>query len=62
MRRGRRGGDTDDQVLRIVAFTEGLVPHTHIDPDGTPKPAILAALDDQLGRVFTGTCRHAQLG
>ncbi|MEV8360643.1 TetR/AcrR family transcriptional regulator [Streptomyces niveus] len=57
-----QGIDAADQALRIVAFTEGLALHTHIDPDGTPKLAILAALDDQLGRVFTGTCRHAQLG
>ncbi|MFI0243125.1 TetR/AcrR family transcriptional regulator [Streptomyces sp. NPDC016845] len=57
-----QGIDAADQALRIVAFTEGLALHTHIDPDGTPKPALLAALDDQLGRVFTGTCRHAQLG
>ncbi|MFC9750150.1 TetR/AcrR family transcriptional regulator [Streptomyces niveus] len=56
-----QGIDAADQALRIVAFTEGLALHTHIDPDGTPKLAILAALDDQLGRVFTGTCRHAQL-
>ncbi|WP_302185853.1 hypothetical protein [Streptomyces sp. AC602_WCS936] len=41
---------------------KGLALHTHIDPDGAPKPAILAALDDQLGRVFAGTCRRAQLG
>ncbi|MFC7814024.1 TetR/AcrR family transcriptional regulator [Streptomyces sp. NPDC057367] len=54
--------DAADQALRIVAFTEGLALHTHVDPDGTSKPAVLAALDDQLGRVFTGTCRHAQLG
>ncbi|MFE5846301.1 TetR/AcrR family transcriptional regulator [Streptomyces niveus] len=57
-----QGIDAAGQALRIVAFTEGLALHTHIDPDGTPKLAILAALDDQLGRVFTGTCRHAQLG
>ncbi|MFF2643434.1 DUF6192 family protein [Streptomyces niveus] len=57
-----QGIDAADQALRIVAFTEGLSLHTHIDPDGTPKPAILAALDDQLGRVFTGTCRHARPG
>ncbi|MFG2298279.1 TetR/AcrR family transcriptional regulator [Streptomyces sp. NPDC048603] len=57
-----QGIDAADLALRIVAFTEGLALHTHIDPDGTPKPAVLAALDDQLGRVFTGTCRHARLG
>ncbi|WP_262700635.1 MULTISPECIES: TetR/AcrR family transcriptional regulator [Streptomyces] len=57
-----QGADAADQALHIVAFAEGLALHTHIDPDGTPKPAILAALDDQLGRVFTGTCRRAQLG
>lgn len=57
-----RGVDAADQALRIVAFTEGLALHTHIDPGGTPKPAILAALDEQLGRVFTGTCRRAQPG
>ncbi|GAA0548513.1 MULTISPECIES: TetR/AcrR family transcriptional regulator [Streptomyces] len=57
-----QGTDAADQALRIVAFAEGLALHTHIDPDGTPKPAILAALDDHLGRVFTGTCRRAQLG
>ncbi|MFE0806154.1 TetR/AcrR family transcriptional regulator [Streptomyces sp. NPDC058848] len=57
-----QGTDAADQALRIVAFTEGLALHTHIDPDGTPKPAILAALGDQLGRVFTGTCRHARPG
>lgn len=57
-----QGIDAADQALQIIAFTEGLALHTHIDPDGTPKPALLAALDDQLGRVFTGTCRHARLG
>ncbi|WP_405477629.1 TetR/AcrR family transcriptional regulator [Streptomyces canus] len=57
-----QGIDAADQALQIVAFTEGLALHTHIDPDGTPKPATLAALDDQIGRVFTGTCRHSQLG
>lgn len=56
-----QGIDAADQALRIVAFTEGLALHTHVDPDGTPRPAVLAALGDQLGRVFTGTCRHAQL-
>ncbi|MET9543723.1 TetR/AcrR family transcriptional regulator [Streptomyces sp. NPDC006627] len=53
--------DAADQALRIVAFAEGLALHRHIDPDGTPEPAILAALDQQLDRVFTGTCRGAQL-
>ncbi|GGR07687.1 TetR/AcrR family transcriptional regulator [Streptomyces netropsis] len=53
--------DAAAQALRIVAFTEGLALHTHIDPDGTPTSAILAALDDQLSRVFSGTCRRAQL-
>ncbi|BCM72927.1 MULTISPECIES: TetR/AcrR family transcriptional regulator [Streptomyces] len=52
--------DAADQALRIVACTDGLALHTHIDPDGTPEPAILAALDDQIGRVFTGTCRRAR--
>lgn len=52
--------DAADQALRIVAFTDGLALHTHIDPNGTPAPTILAALDDQIGRVFTGTCRRAQ--
>ncbi|MDG9688551.1 TetR/AcrR family transcriptional regulator [Streptomyces sp. DH17] len=56
------GIDAAGQALHIVAFAEGLALHTHIDPDGTPKPAIFAALNDQLGRVFTGTCRRAQLG
>ncbi|MFC8537534.1 TetR family transcriptional regulator C-terminal domain-containing protein [Streptomyces sp. NPDC057249] len=54
--------DAADRALQIVACTEGLALDTHIDPDGTPKAAVLAALDDQLGRIFTGTCRHAQLG
>lgn len=53
--------DAADQALRIVAFAEGLALHRHVDPDGTPEPAILAALDQQLDRVFTGTCRGAQL-
>ncbi|MFH8289961.1 TetR/AcrR family transcriptional regulator [Streptomyces sp. NPDC018059] len=53
--------DAADQALHIVAFAEGLALHRHIDPDGTPEPAILAALDQQLDRVFTGTCRGAQL-
>ncbi|WP_223772574.1 TetR/AcrR family transcriptional regulator [Streptomyces sp. 135] len=53
--------DAADQALRIVAFAEGLALHRHIDPDGTPEPAMLAALDQQLDRVFTGTCRGAQL-
>ncbi|WP_399920184.1 TetR/AcrR family transcriptional regulator [Streptomyces kanamyceticus] len=53
--------DAADQALRIVAFAEGLALHRHSDPDGTPEPAILAALDQQLDRVFTGTCRGAQL-
>ncbi|MEV6423531.1 TetR family transcriptional regulator C-terminal domain-containing protein [Streptomyces sp. NPDC051662] len=57
-----QGIDAADQALQIVAFAEGLALHTHIDPDGTPNPAILAALDDQLGRVCTGTCRRAQVG
>ncbi|MFB7368256.1 TetR/AcrR family transcriptional regulator [Streptomyces sp. NPDC056222] len=57
-----RGVDADDAARRIVAFTEGLALHTHIDPDRTPVTATLAALDDQLGRVFTGICRRAQLG
>ncbi|MFJ5867480.1 TetR/AcrR family transcriptional regulator [Streptomyces parvus] len=52
------GVDAGQQALRILAFTEGLALHTHIDPGGTPEAAVLAALDDQLGRVFTGTCRH----
>ncbi|AKN74983.1 transcriptional regulator [Streptomyces sp. PBH53] len=52
--------DAADQALRIVAYADGLALHTHIDPDGTPEPAILAALDDQIGRVFTGTCRRAR--
>ncbi|WP_257002290.1 TetR family transcriptional regulator C-terminal domain-containing protein [Streptomyces sp. WZ.A104] len=56
------GVDAAEQALRIVAFTEGLALHTHIDPDGTPESAVLAALDDQLGRVFTGTCRHRTRG
>ncbi|MEV7222153.1 TetR/AcrR family transcriptional regulator [Streptomyces sp. NPDC093681] len=56
------GIDAADQALRIVAFTEGLALHTHIDPDGTRKPVVLAALDDQLGRIFTGTCGRARLG
>ncbi|WPO76608.1 TetR/AcrR family transcriptional regulator [Streptomyces sp. KN37] len=53
--------DAADQALRIVAFAEGLALHRRIDPDGTPEPAMLAALDQQLDRVFTGTCRGAQL-
>ncbi|WP_406403537.1 TetR/AcrR family transcriptional regulator [Streptomyces uncialis] len=57
-----QGIDAADQALRVVAFTEGLALHAHIDPDGTPKPAILTALDEQLGRVFTGTCRRARPG
>ncbi|WP_285563989.1 TetR/AcrR family transcriptional regulator [Streptomyces sp. RTGN2] len=57
-----QGVDAADRALRIVAFAEGLALHAHIDPDGTPEPAIVAALDDQLGRVFNGTCRHGQLG
>ncbi|MFD9030949.1 TetR/AcrR family transcriptional regulator [Streptomyces sp. NPDC059567] len=55
-----QGVDADDQARRIVAYTEGLALHTHVDPDGTPRTATLAALDDQLGRVFTGPCRRAQ--
>ncbi|MFD4829044.1 TetR/AcrR family transcriptional regulator [Streptomyces uncialis] len=57
-----QGIDAADQALRVVAFTEGLALHTHIDPDGTPRAAILTALDEQLGRVFTGTCRRARPG
>ncbi|MGC9496272.1 TetR/AcrR family transcriptional regulator [Streptomyces sp. WG7] len=57
-----RGADATEHALRVVAFTEGLALHTHIDPDGTPEPAALAALDGQLGRVFTGTCRRARIG
>ncbi|OMI35779.1 TetR family transcriptional regulator [Streptomyces sparsogenes DSM 40356] len=57
-----QGVDAAGQALQIVAFAEGLALHTHIDPDGTPDRAVLAALDDHLSRVFTGTCRHAQLG
>ncbi|MFE6917795.1 TetR/AcrR family transcriptional regulator [Streptomyces rubiginosohelvolus] len=53
-----KGVDAGQQALRVVAFTEGLALHTHIDPDGTSEAAVLAALDDQLGRVFTGTCRQ----
>jgi hypothetical protein len=53
------GVDADDQARRIVAYAEGLALHTHVDPDRTPESATLAALDDQLGRVFTGTCRRA---
>ncbi|QKW08460.1 TetR/AcrR family transcriptional regulator [Streptomyces sp. NA04227] len=56
------GTDAAQLALRIVAFTEGLALHTHIDPDGTPGPAVLGALDDQLGRVFTGSCRRARRG
>ncbi|MEV0227273.1 TetR family transcriptional regulator C-terminal domain-containing protein [Streptomyces sp. NPDC050704] len=56
------GVDAAGQALRIVAFTEGLALHTHIDPDGTPEPAALAALDEHLGHVFTGPCRRAQRG
>ncbi|MGA4837709.1 TetR/AcrR family transcriptional regulator [Streptomyces sp. G45] len=55
-----RGVDAAEQALRIVAFTEGLALHTHIDPDGTPEPTVLAALDEQIGRVFRGTCRRAE--
>ncbi|MEU9862563.1 TetR/AcrR family transcriptional regulator [Streptomyces sp. NPDC047971] len=54
------GVDADDQARRIVAYAEGLALHTHVDPDSTPESATLAALDDQLGRVFTGTCRRAR--
>ncbi|MFF8643189.1 TetR/AcrR family transcriptional regulator [Streptomyces sp. NPDC015345] len=53
--------DAAEQALHIVAFAEGLALHRHIDPDGTPEPAILAALDQQLDRVFTGPCRGTQL-
>ncbi|MFD5200651.1 TetR/AcrR family transcriptional regulator [Streptomyces sp. NPDC058375] len=56
-----KGVDTGQQALRIVAFTEGLALHTHIAPDTTPESAVLAALDDHLGRVFTGTCRHRRV-
>ncbi|GGV28869.1 TetR/AcrR family transcriptional regulator [Streptomyces spectabilis] len=52
--------DATGQALRIVACAEGLALHTHIDPDGTPEPAVLAALDDRIDRVFTGTCRRAR--
>ncbi|GAA2226888.1 TetR/AcrR family transcriptional regulator [Streptomyces nogalater] len=52
------GVDAAGQALEIVAFVEGLALHRHIDPDGTPDSAVLAALDDRLGRVFTGTCRR----
>ncbi|XCM31560.1 hypothetical protein ABXI76_21315 [Streptomyces parvus] len=60
MNRGEvdKGVDTGQQALRIVAFAEGIALHTHIGPDSTPEAAVLAALDDQLGRAFTGTCRH----
>ncbi|WP_343240513.1 hypothetical protein [Streptomyces sp. SID14515] len=44
----------------MVALAEGLALHTHIDPDGTPESAVLAALDERLGRVFTGTCRRVR--
>ncbi|MBV7246428.1 TetR/AcrR family transcriptional regulator [Streptomyces sp. MW-W600-10] len=54
------GVDAAEQALRIVAFAEGLALHTHIDPDGTPESAVLAALDERLGHVFTGTCRRVQ--
>ncbi|MEU0690032.1 TetR family transcriptional regulator C-terminal domain-containing protein [Streptomyces uncialis] len=54
--------DAADQALRVVAFTEGLALHTHIDPYGTPRPAILTALDEQLGRVWPGTRRRARSG
>ncbi|WAM00519.1 TetR/AcrR family transcriptional regulator [Streptomyces sp. Je 1-369] len=57
-----QGIDAADQALRIVAFAEGLALHMHIDPDGTPEPAMLAALDNQIARVFTGTCRRGELG
>ncbi|MCF2437050.1 TetR family transcriptional regulator C-terminal domain-containing protein [Streptomyces thinghirensis] len=56
------GADATGQALRIVAFAEGLALHTHIDDAGTPESAVFAALDDQLGRVFTGTCRRGQSG
>ncbi|MEU6992334.1 TetR/AcrR family transcriptional regulator [Streptomyces sp. NPDC046465] len=52
--------DAATQALRIVAFTEGLAQHAHIDPGGTPESVVLAALDDQLGHVFTGECRSAR--
>ncbi|MFJ8826731.1 TetR/AcrR family transcriptional regulator [Streptomyces sp. NPDC102467] len=54
--------EADDQALRIVAFAEGLALHAHIDPGAASKSAILAAMDEQLGRVFGGTCRRARLG
>ncbi|MFI5477564.1 TetR/AcrR family transcriptional regulator [Streptomyces rubiginosohelvolus] len=54
--------DAAEQALRIVAFAEGLALHTHIDPDGTPESAVLAALDERLGSVFTGTCRRVRGG
>lgn len=56
------GADAAGQALRIVAFAEGLALHAHIDDAGTPESAVFAALDDQLGRVFTGTCRRGQSG
>ncbi|MFF3013742.1 TetR/AcrR family transcriptional regulator [Streptomyces sp. NPDC057939] len=56
------GIDAADQALQIVAFADGLALHSHIDPDGTPGPAILTALDGRIRRVFTGTCRRARLG
>ncbi|MEW2524174.1 TetR/AcrR family transcriptional regulator [Streptomyces sp. NPDC047071] len=55
-----QGVDAAGHALRIVACAEGLALHTHIDPDGTPEAAVLTALDDQLDRVFTGTCRRAR--
>ncbi|WP_030682886.1 TetR/AcrR family transcriptional regulator [Streptomyces sp. NRRL B-1347] len=55
-----QGVDATGQALRIVACAEGLALHAHIDPGGTPEPAVLAALGDQLDHVFTGTCRRAQ--
>lgn len=56
------GVDAGEQALRIVAFAEGLALHTYIDPDGTPSAAILAALHDYVGRVFTGACRRVRRG
>ncbi|MFI6978608.1 hypothetical protein ACIBSV_08405 [Embleya sp. NPDC050154] len=54
--------DAGEQTLRIVAFAEGPAMHTHIDPEGAPLSWVLAALDEQLGRVFTGTCRRGRRG
>ncbi|MFJ6610317.1 TetR/AcrR family transcriptional regulator [Streptomyces sp. NPDC091289] len=54
------GVDAAEQALRIVAFAEGLALHTHIDPGGTPESAVLAALEEQICHVFTGTCRRVR--